>query len=333
MRTKTLPVLMATAMALPCIAQAEPTVYGSIRIAMVDADNGSDLEMRDEVSRIGIKGNVDLGIEGTKGFYRFEIRLRADTGEFGGESEKNARLSYIGAKGKWGKAQIGRMWMTHSLWTNMIADGGFHSPFFFGGNNVTFRMPKAVTYISPKYQGFQVAATSINGGSMGRIGETLDNANASGNHEDIDARSFTARYMNGGLTLGAAHTSTSIDELEGDYEINTLAAQYKVDGFKFQALMTDEENKTGLGRLEEYSSNILAVQYQMAGGTGFRVKYDDQEYNGFDSSAIMYGVSHKMGKGQVWAEYADVDVEAPNQSTKYGIYPWDFLNVGYRIDF
>ena len=96
MKKSLIALAVAGAMTAPMIAQADATLYGRISVELLDTD-GQDLNLGDEIGgRIGIKGDVDLGLEGTKGLFHQEWSSKT-TGGLGGE-----RLSYIGAKGGWG---------------------------------------------------------------------------------------------------------------------------------------------------------------------------------------------------------------------------------------
>lgn len=316
---------VSSALLVSAVAQADATIYGSMRVGLFKAD-GSDVRLADKISRIGMKGTVDLGMDKTKGFWRWESRLRLDNGEFAGTGERNARLAFLGLRGDWGTAQAGRMWTTASLWTHMSANGGFNHPGLNDTRNTPHRMPNAVAYISPKVGGLQVSATAALGGSGARVGSALGGTNFSGNDDDLDIYSLAARYNAGGLHLGLAHTSTDANNF--DYTTNTIAASYKLNNVTLQALWNDEENADAHGDVELGS---LAAQYKM-GATSFRIMYTDQDSDsGRDNSRIAVGVQHNLGKrGRVWVEYADVDNA---NSLPFAIGAADALSIGYRLDF
>lgn len=328
MKKQTLGLVVAGIMAAPVAAYADATLYGSIRVGLNEVD-GQDWQLTDEVSRIGIKGDVDLGLESTKGIFRFEARLRADNGTFAGDSEANARLAYAGAAGEWGTALAGRMWTPASLWTHMKGNGGFNDVQVNGNHNVQHRMPNTLAYVSPNMGGFQASAALVMGGSAGRIGDVLGVSTTDKNDEDVDAYSLAAKYAANGLHVGLQHTSTSISVLPGDYDQTTLAVAYKFDAVTLQALYNDEDNDTGLGSFSDVENFAVSAQYKM-GATSFRAMYAEQDVDGTDNDRITLGVNQQLGKGRVWLEYADVD---NSNGLKYGIGSADLVSIGYRVDF
>lgn len=99
--------LAVIAAALPATgAFAEgPTVYGQIDVGVSRTDSGTtdQFNVQDNDSRIGVKGEEDLG--GITGFYQFEFAVDPADGDGGVE---RGRDQFVGLKGDFGKAYVGR---------------------------------------------------------------------------------------------------------------------------------------------------------------------------------------------------------------------------------
>src|SRR5690554_3266916 len=155
MKKSLIALAVAGAMTAPMVAQADATLYGSFRMAMDFAD-GADANLRDEATRVGIKGTVDLGLENTKGLFTFEQGLDTAGGVWG-----PGRLAYMGATGDWGTATAGRQYHPYYLMVNshtnifQTADADFGEAFALGNTNHK-RVGQTLAYASPVMSGFQV---------------------------------------------------------------------------------------------------------------------------------------------------------------------------------
>ncbi|WP_111495099.1 MULTISPECIES: porin [Marinobacter] len=339
MNKNVLSLLVAGAMTVPMAAQAEMNfdvdadLYGSIRAGVNDF-SGEDAEFTDELSRLGVKGEVDMGLDDVKGIFHYEGRLRVDTGEFAGSGEDNARLAYAGAKGSWGTVQGGRMWLPGAIWTHLMAGGGFNDVQINDSHNVHHRMPNAITYISPNLGGLQASASAVLGGSGGRIGDsifgTVDSSNFDDNDENMDIYAVALQYNIGGFHVGATRTSTKLDDYEGDYDVNTVAATYKFDsGISLGGLYQDESNDTGQGSFEDVEIYNGSVQYAYK-DTSVRAMYTHQDVDDAENNRVSLGVQQIFGKTRLWLEYADVDSD---NGLKYSLASSDLISLGFRVDF
>lgn len=82
-----------------------PTVYGQIDVGVSRTDNGTtdQFNVQDNASRLGVKGEEDLG--GITGFYQFEFAVDTSDGDGG---VLNGRDVFVGLKGDFGKVYVGR---------------------------------------------------------------------------------------------------------------------------------------------------------------------------------------------------------------------------------
>src|SRR2546422_6356097 len=115
---KLLATSVASACALPAVALAQvPSwiqIYGRANVTYerIETKNSSDTvkqpnqsnwDLVDNASRLGVRGNKDLG-GGLTGLFQFESRVRLDQG-FG---ELTSRDSYAGLAGGFGTVRLGR---------------------------------------------------------------------------------------------------------------------------------------------------------------------------------------------------------------------------------
>jgi len=119
MKKSLIALAVAGALTAPMVAQADATLYGSMRLAVQSADDTA-LNIKDESSRIGIKGDIDLGLDGTKGLFQWEANISTSDPypSSVGSAVFSKRLALIGATGDWGTALIGKQYHPHYLLIN-----------------------------------------------------------------------------------------------------------------------------------------------------------------------------------------------------------------------
>jgi predicted porin len=313
------------------IAQADATLYGSFRVALMSADD-QDLDLRDESTRIGIKGDVDLGLEGTKGLFHWEANLDTTDNDSGTVTLDNngtplnsaddsasagdmfaARLAYIGMTGDWGTALAGRQYHPHYLWVNIptdifntaTSDAGEWAQL---GNNQHKRQDNTLAYLTPVMGGFQAALGLVIAGS----GDDAD--------DDVDGYNIAAKYAANGLYLAASYGD--VDAI--DRETWGVAATYDIDALKLVARYEEQEN----AGVEDEATEVGAI-YNFGEGLSAKLRYSNLEKAGNDGDQWAAEVEQKLGKGRVYVGYFDFDNDAEALSASYV----DRLAIGYRVDF
>jgi len=320
MKKSLIALAVAGALTAPMVAQADATLYGSMRVILADVD-GDKLDVQDGTSRIGIKGDVDLGIDGVKGIYNFETRLRADSGSFGGS---DARLSNIGITGDFGTALAGRQYTPHWLWTSAVTDATWNDANIGTVRESVLRQPNSIAYISPNMSGFQAAVAVVaNGGTTG---------------EDLDAVNFAVKYAANGLHVGLSRTTN--DDGTNETDNTGFAASYSMDAFKVVGRYQEEE-RAGSTDVE---TKQLGVAYNM-GATTLQARFTNVDIDTIDGDQWAVGIQHMLGsQGRVFLEYADVDSDWTTMfdGTTLGTQTaalasanreTDTLSIGYRLDF
>ena len=168
--------------------------YASIRARFVTSNNdnnGSDVQ--DASSRIGIRGNNDLG-GGLEGFYQWELGVPINNG-----GDTSVRMGHVGLRGAFGSFWVGSNWSADYNWTHSSTDiANTHSGFFNYTNNRPGRTSNAIEYTTPDLNGFQ-GAVRLNVANSGD--GTADNKD----ENDIDAWNIAANYAVQGFSVAGAY--------------------------------------------------------------------------------------------------------------------------------
>jgi len=334
MKKSLIALAVAGAMTAPIVAQADATLYGSFRAGLAFQDN-ADADLRDESSRIGIKGEVDLGLENTKGLFHWEGQLNTTDNSAAGNF--GARLSYMGATGSWGTALVGRQYHPHYTMvishTNIFnsADFEFGESFAIGNGNQSGashggyghkRNNDTFAYASPVMGGFQVVAGAVIAGS------------GDDDEDDVDGYNIAAQYTGvEGLRVSASYGATSDDGAVGvDQDLWGLGATYSMDAFTVAARYEDREIENAAGvKVDERNAWELAGSYTM-GATTLKARYGDYEIDtaNVDGDQWTLEVEQKLGKrGRVWLGYTDIETDIATALNAAE----DTLVLGYRLDF
>lgn len=320
MKKSLIALAVAGALATPVIAQADATLYGSFRVKVEDVDNQS-LDLGDDSSRMGIKGDVDLGLEGTKGLFHWEAQVYGVDDADQGTTMGN-RLMYVGATGDWGTALAGKQYHPHYLWvtaqgTSAVfnsADGAT-AEWNILGSDLHKRQNSTLAYISPVMSGFQVAAGAVVG------------ANVADSTDDVDAYNIAAKYSANDLYLAASFGKGQNDSFAATKDIDTwgLAATYTIDALKLIATYEDREQDG----FEADAMNLAAI-YNLGDGLSVKGRYAEKDIDGADDEQTNWTaeVEQRLGQGRVYASYWAFDSEAEDVGGEA-----DRIIVGYRVDF
>jgi predicted porin len=305
------------------IAQADATLYGSFRIGLQNVDGG-DTGVDDQSSRVGIKGDVDLGLDGTKGIYHWEAQANNATG-IDQSTALNTRLQYIGMAGDWGKVLIGKQYHPHYLLINAPVGvfnpgaNGYGERFYVAartlGGAVDFkRVDNSIAYYSPDISGLTVIAGGVFASNGSDTDGTLD--------DTVDGYNVAATYTVNGLTISGS--VASVESGVEDTDVWGLAVSYKSGPFAVALTHEDGEKDTGTS-LEQDATHLMGKY--TAGATSVYARYATFDDNSLTTDLDQWGlgVTHVMGNGRVFAEYIDND----SDDASFG----DKAQIGYRLDF
>ncbi|PSL16213.1 putative porin [Marinobacterium halophilum] len=295
---------LAGAVAAPITAQAVEIAdtgidfYGSLRIMLEHAENADDTEYKDASSRIGLKGERDLG-EGLKAFAKYEVAVNLDNE---GDSIGDMRYGHLGLRGDWGAISGGKV---SSPFYDAVGYYGDYmwwdsAPVYYtldGGS----RIGQSALYESPDLAGLKLKAlVQIDDDDNGEEGQNQLGAN----------------YSIGKLTLGAAYTDAA-----NNHDIYGVSASYAGNGYYINgAWMDREDTGSGFDALVGIPSgkNLYTV--------GVSSLDDDAGVDDFDAVILAYQRSlHK--DVLVWVEAMAWD------GTLYGIEDSNVIHVGMNFNF
>jgi predicted porin len=331
MKKSLIALAVAGALTAPMVAQADATLYGSMRLALSSFDN-TDLDLHDNSSRVGIKGDVDLGLEDTKGLFQWEFNINtADSDQYGNLGGE--RIGIVGAKGSWGTVLAGKQYHPHFLVMNantyLFNDAGMGEGLFIG--NAHKRVDNTVAYASPSMNGVTVVAGVV----------TQGQTDAAPN-ETIDGWNVAAKYSGAGLNVAVSVAKLAEDgaltAANVEQDVWGISAKYAVtDALTLMARYEDKEVDTA-GVTADSDVVWLGGQFK-TGNTALKLAWGQlDDGSAEDGDFIGVEVEQVMGKGRIYAAYADysdltrttagtaaVDTTAAGNN--------DQLTIGYRLDF
>ncbi|WP_210397691.1 porin [Motiliproteus sediminis] len=333
MKKSLIALAVAGAMTAPMIAQADATIYGSLRtkIEMSDKD-GSSAKVTDNSSRIGLRGKAETGIDGVSASYRVEVTASTDpvgtVEDSNGDTHTDSsafktRLSYVGLNGDFGNVYVGRQWTPAFLMTGSmvdVLDASSNPTHNYGKEG---RQSNALSYTTPKMGGFQAALAL-----MGRDGDAGE--------EDVDAYNLAASFEMAGFRLAASLSSYDTDDgatptpAVTDGDITTFAASYTMDALYVAALYQDNDDGFANAGVGENPLELVAT-YDLGNVKLLAnyVDFDETSAGSDQGRQVAVEAWYKLGKkARAFVNYTDVNSDRENNASKYG--SW---SVGYRVDF
>lgn len=255
MQKKLIALAVASVLAAPLAAQAGVEVYGQARMSLdfnsnddttpagtsttceptgvttntctttaVSASEDSGLAVSSNKSRIGFRGDEDLG-GGLKGLWQFEQQVDFDTSTWG----SGKRDSFLGLGGNFGTVLFGRINTPYKNSTQgmdiFASTRGDYNAIMgvVGGGSADFnnRFDNSIQYRTPEMSGFKGAlAYSVNRNS--------DNLPMTTDDSETDGFSLSGSYAQGPLFVTAAYESlNSATPVVGGFDD---AAAWKIGG-------------------------------------------------------------------------------------------------------
>lgn len=339
---------VAASLALPAIASADATLYGSFRLGMFKTDQSS-AELADYASRIGLRGTVDLGLEQTQGIFHYEQGLSLNSGALGG-----GRYASIGATGPWGTLRGGKL--DHPTYTYVGQVNEFAMSalpvhidvgYVANGSNPArgFRADRRVSntlaYTSPNLGGaeFMVAGVFAGEADGSVFGDTATITPEK--DRTLDGYNLGGKYTVEGLTLAAAYGAVKArKDVVSGYEVDSnlwgASARYNIQNFRLAAKYEQSKDKIDNSKEKGYG---LQGTYEVNGygaSLGFSsVKAD----NASREKATQIEVHHRMGNGVVALGYVDYNSAAVGTQTAGDRALWplnrgnDTAYLTYRLQF
>lgn len=290
MNKKLIAAAVAAVVCAPLSVQAAPTVYGGVHLSIEnnDTDGGTErLSVLNNTSKVGVKGSENLG-NGLTAIYKLEWNVnltgnndgRGNVAAFG-----NARNSYIGLKGSFGTALVGRHDSVYKMVTGKFdVNGDTRSDI---GDNLMDadnqlqhqRVGSTILYQSPKFSGFQVLGNIIAGEEDGNA------AGAAGDADGLtDGYALAGVYSNGPLYVTAAvQTFTQeINNRVDDDDSYVIGAEYNFGPGEVAVVYQNRETGRTANN-DEIDTFIVSGKYKLGGNntlTGIYMTADsDQDQN------------------------------------------------------
>lgn len=261
---KKLTLAIAAALAIPAAAHADVMIYGFLSGGIETAKatgNGSPANeykattrVVDNNSRIGFKGNEDLG-NSLKAIWQVESSLRnfeqGGTNDKGQSATFGTRNTFVGLGNGWGTVLLGNYDSAYKRLTdaglNVLGDTVADQT--AGGatvyNRRVARLANSVHYTSSVLSGVQF------GVSYG-VDEARPTA-SDGTRQNDDRLDLAANYSHGGLQLALGY------DREGD-KLNAAASadgQQRINAYKFAASYTIASTRTLIGAgYERVKTNV-----------------------------------------------------------------------------
>jgi predicted porin len=296
--------------------------YGSLR-ALVTKEKGRETDVADGISRIGIKGYVNLS-DDWKGTYRLEGRVVVDDGVINSDANDfHKRITYAGLKNKnVGEIRLGKQYSPHYLWTILPIDITFHNPRHYNvrwnaSENSSIREANSVAYFSPSYKGLTFGALAeIDGGDPQSSG--------------VDSYNIAVKYKIGSWQLGASFYDRSDDHrindaVKPDADTFATALQYKANSHKAVLRYQNEDISDGT----EFTTIGAYYSYTFESGITPQVRVYNLDNGVIDGFQTAIGVTKKFNKyGEVFIDYTNYDDDAATLKKRD-----DDITVGVKISF
>lgn len=323
MKKKLIALALAGAFAAPAAALAQGsnvTIYGVLDVGFQNAratgatagaagNKDSHFRVNSSSSLLGFRGTEDLG-GGLSAIWQLESSVTPDAGG----AWSGGRDHYVGLKGDFGTIRMGLL-TTKFRVLSVLADvmpGATNIGSYTGAANGIFgtvgsytggapsatapsthfdnRIPNALNYISPNWNGFEFDVTYSANEAESRDGAAVK--------LDPYAWNVTGTYINGPLTLGLGY------EKHNDVSAATPITLYTALGAP--AFTTTGSDDTAWRFVAAYKFGNTSVRFMWEraewevdgtiGGVGGNADYDKNTWG--------IGLTHNVGAGQIRAQFA-----------------------------
>lgn len=301
---KTVLAALISATCFPALADTPAVViYGKLNASIQAADDkdtdGSETQVKNNYSRFGLKGGVEL-TETLQAVYKMEFGVNiADDDKT--KDNITGRSQYVGLKGSFGEILVGRndtALKTSQGGADQFSDIEGDIKFLFQGEN---REGDALHYTSPTFNQFKFAATVI----------TEDNSSQKDLSGDRNTGiSAALHYGDSKLKKSDLFASVGYDsEVNGGWDVLRATAQYKWNQLVIGGMVQNQERDTAYGgNGEDQTGYMMSLAYTLDAVT-LKAQYQTMEdialdddsgkstfAKGNDSTVINLGADYKLGK-------------------------------------
>lgn len=324
MNKKLIAVAMAGVLGMPMAVMAKdakeedksymPTVYGKAHVsygAVEEKTNGittvDNIQVRSHASRIGFKGERDLGDE-LSAIYKFEWQVDYEQSS---DAALDRRNMYVGLKGDWGSIKVGR----HDTPLKM-AQGKFDQ---FGDTDADLknagdedgenRLDNILLY-QGKTGNFGYAI-GVAPGEDSPPGSTADEGAA-------DTVSASVSYKSKSLYLALAHDSYENGQNDASDSLTRFVGTYKFSGMQLGLLVQSGVEAADTNTAEE---DWLGLSFNAKLGSNGKIKaqyitVEDSQVNPVEGTLMAVGYDHKLDKKtSVYVMHSNLDEEQAGATT------------------
>lgn len=287
------PIAIAIALAIsPLTAQAESSLYGSVRIGLGYTDPGgdadADLSLRNYASRLGFSGETDLD-SGITAFGKLEFGVDIGSDD-NGNGALSTRHAYIGVKGRFGRVTAGQ---TYHTWYNTVI-APVDQPWWGACNGclgTRGRSADGLSYLGA-FGSLTVGATAY-----------LIPTDGADNTDELDGFEVGVTYDAGFTNIGLA-----MQDLEGQEAYVGVAVNGTYGDIGYAANFTTQGGADGA---EDATGMDLFLSY---GSMYLDVGSIDQEDT---STGFTLGYTRRVGKATTtWFELMRIDSGVEGEDTR-----------------
>ncbi|HCI12666.1 MAG: hypothetical protein A2063_08455 [Gallionellales bacterium GWA2_60_142] len=328
MQKKIIALAIAAAVSAPAFADSNVTIYGVANVSYDMTQSGavangfSNNKVSSNTSRIGFKGNEDLG-DGMSAVWQIESLIQIDGQTAAGNTLAN-RNTFAGlSSASAGTVLMGRHDTPYNISNrkyDMFADGLADNRSIMGGGtsaaaSFNGRQPNVIAYISPAMSGFTGAIAYV----AGAEGQTLSTQTKG------SAWSMAALYGNGPISANFGYEVHTAGSAPGTLGLGaglketawTISGGYKVAEFEINGIYekTDDNFAVGANALGHrayylsgkynFGSNAVKLAYANAGANAAANTDADQITVGFDHSlskrTTVYALYTQLSNGAAGA--------------------------------
>lgn len=338
MKKSLLSAAVASSLALASFgAAADANLYGRLDLSLTNSSTGATVQngkegtvLETNFSHLGVKGSESIS-KNLDVIYQMEFGVMNTAQDV--DNPFNARNTYLGLKGGFGKALVGR---NDTVFKQ--SEGGFD---LFGNSNADIdrlvgaqtRSGDGIWYYSPKIANLL----------------TLNATYLLSDNYETDEDMYAASVV-----LGDKKLKKQMFYLAGAYnkaisgmDAYRVVGQVKLAGFKLGGLYQNSESLS-LSNMKG-DSFILNAAYDL-GGVNLKAEYGideaglgkyfknsvtaDANTNDVNVTSLVLGADYKLAKStKLWGHYAMYDGDYKSGDVKYDLEDDDIITVGIRYDF
>lgn len=300
MRKTLLSLAVATVAAVPFAAQADASIYGSIRIAAISTSHDDPTQEREvsvdsAASRFGLRGSEEIG-NGLKIGGRYEFAVSADKATI----DDDNRLSYVSIEGGFGEIQAGQVWS--SFW-NIIGHGWPAINVSGDGLNevTTFRLSDSVKWTK-----------SMGAATVSMLAQLDDGAQRTQGSLEYKVAGFRlGAGFDQLLDESAVTTTTDKDSnAKNDLSVAVLLGYTLDSGLGATAVIVTDDNG-----VDDATTGYNITGIYSANDNTFILSYGDNNTDLDDDESISFELARKLGeRSTAW-----IGLESTDPSTSFQV--------------